>query len=210
MTKKEERAKQSSTPQKPRNHTFTLKDHNQQKREINKLSTYILKTDHEKNINTVIKYHEVFGELKINEVLEEAYNSLKENEEQDLGFFTSDDQFIKYVLFLTFSRFSSLDKIIPNTLPEQIPFMLEMVDTGLFNTLHSEVFDQGEIEKVLDRLAEYHALVTQVGNALVNTQQELEKTVVNKEIFDSISFSRTAQDIQPIHPLVNPPNKDSK
>ena len=168
---------------KPSNRSITFKDIRKKKKEIDKLSTYVLEEDYENNKNTIIKYHAKFSEIKIQELLKEAFDSLNTDEEKELGYFVSDENFLAYIHFLIAVRFTNLGKQVPKNFEEQIPLMNELIDTGLFERIFNDVLPSEEVDKVFIKLAEFRLIMEKTGELIDSGNNSLEQ-LENKEIID--------------------------
>lgn len=171
----------TNSNQKTRNSSITFKDIKRDNKKNNKLSTYILEHDEESNVNKIIKYYEVFSESRINNLLEELFENVRRDEEKTIGFLTGDENFLPYIHFLIATRMTSLSNQVPRALEEQIPLMNELIDSGLFRRIFDEVLDSVEVEKVLDRVVEYSAVVEKIGETIGEAQGVIEN-LENKEI----------------------------
>lgn len=203
MTSKENTITTPFTPPakpKMKNTSITIKKNAEQKKKMNQLSTYILDTDHETNTNTIIKYYAEFDFKQIESLLEEAYTNVKYNEEENLGFFSTEMEFVSYVMWLISVRFTNLSKDVPTTLPEQIPIFLDMVSTGLLSRIHEEVLDSSEVYKIIDKLNQFTEIAARIADLEESTRNEILSTVQNKEI-----LNYKQPDV--IHPLNNPESK---
>lgn len=198
----EETIQSSPTPIKMKNKSITFKDIQKQAKKMDQMSTYILDTDYETNTNTVIKYYEQFSQSRIDSLLQEAYANIEYASANNIDFFEGENQdsiFMHYISFLISIRFTNLDKIVPTTLPEQIPFMTDMYETGLLNRIHEEVLPQDQIFAILEKLESFSTLVNQISNLEETTRNEILSSVQNKEILGNNPHANV------IHPLVNPP-----
>lgn len=166
---------------KPSNKTITFKDIKKQNNKTEKWTTYVLEEDLENNKNKIIKYREHFGENKITELLVEAHQSLITNDEKGLGFFNNDEEFLSYIHFLIAVRFTNLDKDVPKDFEQQVPYMNELINTGLFKRIFDEVLLAEEVDKVLERLVEFKTLIEKIGKVSENGQSLL-NDLENKEV----------------------------
>lgn len=200
-----ETIKSASTPPvkpKMKNTSITVKSNQQKKKKMDLMSTYILDTDYETNTNTIIKYYEQFTLKRIDSLLEEAYANLQYATVNNLDYFKGEQQdlqFMHYISFLAAVRFTSLDKEVPNTLPEQIPVMLDMYETGLLTRIHDEVLPQEEFYKIIEKLESFTVLANKIDGLEDSTRNEILSSVQNKEI---LNYTQSQPDV--IHPLVNP------
>lgn len=195
---------QPTPPVKPKmkNTSLTIKSNQQKKKKMDQMSTYILETDYENNTNTIIKYYEKFTQKRIDSLLEEAYANLNYATENNLDYFKGEQQdlqFMHYISFLAAVRFTSLDKEVPTTLPEQIPVMLDMYETGLLTRIHDEVLLQEEFYKIIEKLENFTVLANKIDGLEDSTRNEILSSVQNKEI---LNYTQSQSDV--IHPLVNP------
>lgn len=210
MTNKENKENTTtSTPTSPvkpkmKNTSITIKKNTEHKKKMNQMSTYILDTDYETNTNTIIKYYEEFDFKQIESLLEEAYANVKYNEEENLGFFSTEMEFISYIMWLISVRFTNLSKDVPTTLPEQIPIFLDMVSTGLLSRIHEEVLDSSEVYKIIDKLNQFTEIAARIADLEESTRNEILSTVQNKEI---LNYGKSKNKSDVIHPLNNPDSK---
>lgn len=203
---KNKTTKQGTASPKPRNKTINLKEIQRREKKLDKMSTYVLDTDYDKNENTIIKYYEEFSHDRIEALLEEAYSAINEAEEEGIPFFKGENQdsdFLGFVNFLIAVRFTSLDKMVPKKFSESYPLMISMHRQGLTNRIHDEVLDQEEVAKVYDKIEQLTLIVDKITRLEKTTREELVNTVQNKEILNYM-------DPEVVHPLIDPYKKDSK
>lgn len=183
---------------KPRQKNLTLKTVEKQFKQLSKLSTYVINPDE----NLVVKYYEKFDEIKIQELLQTAYEHLSYVEENNLTFFTSDEQFLQYVHYLMIMKFSSLGDDQPTDFEPQVSIMNQIVSTGIFNLFYQSIFDGDEVMKVLERFEQFQTLVDKIVDLEASTREQIKSSVQNKEI---LNYTQPAV----IHPLVSPASQNT-
>lgn len=182
-----------TAPKKPRQKSLTLKGVEKQYKELSKLSTFVIDPE----TNLVIKYYEKFDEIKIQELLQFAYEHLTYAQENKLDFFSSDGKFLEYIHYLIIMKFSNLGDDQPTDFESHKSIRDQIISTGLFNLFFESIFDGNEVIKIIERFEQFTSLVNQIANLEESSRNEVLSSVRNKEI---LNYTQPAV----IHPLVNP------
>lgn len=164
----------------PRKKPISVKQLEKQAKKLNEYSTFTI--DPEQNL--VIKYYEKFDDIKIQALLEEAYQNLTYVQQNELDFFTSDDQFLQYIYFLIAVRFTHLENEVTHDIESQIPIMRNMISTGLFNVIFEDVLDGNEVMKVIDRLEKMQEAVNKILHLEDEHRKKVLENVQNPEILN--------------------------
>lgn len=161
----------------PRAKKLTLKQIQKEHKQLNKMASYV----YDDANNITIKYYEQFSESKIDELLLDLYDSMKQAEDDGLDYFEDEARIVFFVHFLIIKHFTDFKNEIPNDFPTQHTIMKQFYDKGIYYDLMNNMFDGNEVTKVIERVEEKVGMVNKIMEA---TQKELAKLerLENKEI----------------------------
>lgn len=182
-----------SERKKPRNKTINLKDIQKIDKQMSKMSTYVLERDYEKNVNTIIKYYEVFSQEKIDDLLKEAYEAVELAEKEGLPFFEGENQdsdFMGLINFLVAVRFTSLDSSVPKDFSKSSALMISMYNQGLTHRIINDVLDPAEVHKIFEKLEQYAALVSRISDMGEDIRKEALEEIENEEILKRLKAGK--------------------
>lgn len=165
---------------KPRQKQIKLKDIAKQYNDINTYKTHIL---NEKE-NKAIKYLEVFDEIRIQELMKEAFEDSVYVSENSLDVFKDENgnedlKFFKYIYFLIIKHMTELKNEITGSFEEKSYIFNQIEATGLFHELMENAFLPEEISKVLERVGTFASLAQQVAELELETRQKASESVLH-------------------------------
>ena len=178
------------TQRKPRAKKLNLKEIEKRYKDINTLTPYPI--DKERNI--VIKYYEQFPHDRIEAIIKEAYEQILYDKENNIGFLNKDENFIPFILFLTIKHMTDLQDEIPNELEAQITIFKQMVSNGLYERLLNDMFSPDQTALVIEKIATFASLTTQIAELNEETRNELLSKVQSPVIKKKLEQSQTTQE----------------
>lgn len=107
-----------------------------------------------KKTNEAVQYNEVFSETKIEQLVQELFNHMKQDIEKGLGFFINYQVIITYVNFLIIKYFTNLNTVLSDSLEENIIVIEQLRKINYFKVLFSEVFDNEQVIRVYESVHE--------------------------------------------------------
>lgn len=103
-----------------------------------------------------LNYHVKFSSTKIQEVILELTQTkgyCTENKDESLD---GDLNIYKYLEFLIFKKFTDTEKLLKDKdFAYKLKFSKNLYDTGIIELFLNTVFDQAEVQKVVDKLQEF-------------------------------------------------------
>lgn len=183
-----QRKKQTATKSK----NITMAQIKRQAKEVNKMEEYVLDTDGETEIK--VKFYPVFPHSKIQELLQELQDILVQANDQGVRF--TDSQLNNHLLFLCIKHFTHLKNQISDKFEEQLVQMEHLIDTGVYEEIINEVFDQKEISKVYDKLAEIQAQYEFIMNIQETVQKNLENLRVKQKDLLNVNEEKIQKNIE--------------
>ena len=153
-------------------------------KETEKVEKYYL--DFEKG--EYINYYPIFGEDKIEELFKDLLLSIQEAKKEKIKFFDNDIELIKHTHFLIIKHFTSLkSELKGKSLKIQLATFAKLVNTGLFEKFMTDMFDELEIQKVIDKLNTLSEFGDKFNDLILAQKQELEEKIHNKQLLNTIN-----------------------
>lgn len=159
----------------PKQKNLTITEIRKQAKNVNQMEEYVLYTDEEDN-EIKVKFYPVFPATKIQELLIDAQNIVRQAAEKDVEI--DDNQFNHHILFLCIKHFTHLKKSLSDDFDEQVVQFQQLVDAGVYEIIINEVFSEKEVTKVFDELAKLraqHQLLTELGETTQDKLADLRK-----------------------------------
>ena len=156
------------SPSRPRKKELTLGYVKKQLKKIDNLSEYII--DKEENI--VLKYYEVFDDMKIRELLTELQNHTSYDKENNLHYFQDDETLIQYLRYLIFKYFTKIHEKVGNSFEENKEVFEYFDRLGYVWLFNEKIFNPDELAKVYER---FYSLIEIGTKALELDDETLQK-----------------------------------
>ena len=105
--------------------------------------------------NTVIKYHKIFSETLINDLIDELYQHLVLDIDNGNKYFKNDADLITYVDFLIIKYFTDFKEHMGKDLEENITVKHFLEKNKIFVELQQFLFSTDNIQRVFDKMYEH-------------------------------------------------------
>lgn len=108
-----------------------------------------------------IRYFNKFSNSKIKKLMEELHDTIKEDEQQPIKYFTSDGRFYDFIYFLIIKHFTDFGQEFPDGYEESIRVFSMLVELELFTEILENVLPINEVGRVLEEIVHRAQLVEQ-------------------------------------------------
>lgn len=189
MTNTENNINESTTkksPRKPRKKHLTLPTLLEQSKKIDEYAEYVV----DSTKNEVIKYHKVFSETLINELIQELYEHLLLEVENESTHLKNDADLITYVDFLIIKYFTDFKEHMGKSLDENITVKNFLEKNKIFIELQQFLFSSDNISRVFDKLYEHIENVAKLENMNKETLEQLVGMVNTPLLKDKLKIKR--------------------
>ncbi|MCM3110039.1 hypothetical protein [Lederbergia lenta] len=134
-----------------------------------------------------LKFHPIFSDGKINELLKELQFCILEAQEMKLKI-TDEFQYF-YIQFLCIKHFTKLGKTVPNNnFLKHKDYMNEFVESGYFKKIIDEVLPASEINKVTERITDRIGTSIAMDSLMSKAVEKAnDLQLQNREIFDELN-----------------------
>lgn len=158
---------------KPRKKHLTLDTLLEQSKKIDEYSEYVV----DANKNEVIKYHKVFSETLINDLIQELYEHLVLEVENENKYINTEADLINYIDFLIIKYFTDFKESMGKSLEENIKVKEFLEKNKIFVELQQFLFSSENIGRVFDKLYEHIQNVAKLDNIKKENLDQLLNTV---------------------------------
>ena len=150
------------------------------KKEIDKKEKFYLDEDKK----DFIYYYPVFSEQKIDNLIVELMEVIKECKERSLNYLTNDAEILQYCEFLIIKHFTSLsNELEGKTLEVHLETMSKMYDSRMLDMFMNDMFDELEKHRVFDKLNNVEKLaelyIAEINKTMENVQSDVVKKKIN-------------------------------
>lgn len=101
-----------------------------------------------------IRYHNVFSETKIKNLIKELHEMTLEDEKQEAPFFNEDGKLFEFTYFLIIKYFTDLGKQFPDGYENNIRTFSKLIELEMFLDIINNILPMEEIGKVNERIFE--------------------------------------------------------
>lgn len=174
------------SPSKSRKKHITLPTLLKQSKKIDDYAEYVV----DANKNEVIKYHKVFSETLINELIQELYEHLLFEVENGTTHLKTDADMISYVDFLIIKYFTDFKEHMSKDLDENIQVKQFLEKNKIFIELQQFLFSSDNISRVFDKMYEHIEQVAKLENMNKETLDQLVDMVNTPLLKDKLQIKR--------------------
>lgn len=162
-----------------KNKPITLSFVDKKVKELNKMEKYYIDADNVDFIN----YYPKFANDKIEKLLMQLAESVKYCRDNNLEFLKSDVDIIKYTSFLIIKHFTSLNNELEDKSFEvHVDTLDKLHKSGLYELFIEDMFDELEIQKVIDKLTNITNLHKKHTDDINSKREFIENNVQNEEL----------------------------
>lgn len=147
---------------------------------LNIMSTYEIE-----DTNKVIKFYQRFDEAKVEELIKELYQDIQYVTDNNIDFFTNDEEFMKYELFLIIKHFSHFKDEIGDSFEEKIEALSVLISIGLYDLFFEEIFDSSEVFDVLHKVERTAELAIRTLDEQSKIIKDAQEQFVNKGVIQN-------------------------
>lgn len=145
---------------------------------------------------STLTFYPVFPDNLIEKMFEEISNIFAKEEQKKKGKIELNENMIhKYVIYMLIKHFTHLkSQLKASTLIGQLNELNSIVDSGYYQIIANEVFDQKEIYKVFDRMAEISGrfmFLKRLDEKMHNEVSKLE--LKNRDVFANLNINKEKQ-----------------
>lgn len=183
-----DKSTKKATQRKPRKKHLTLPTLLEQSKKIDDYAEYVV----DATKNEVIKYHKVFSETLIDELIQELYEHMSHDIENGKKYFKSDLDLITYVDFLIIKYFTDFKEFMGKDLEENVTVREFLKKNKIFIELQQFLFSSENIQRVFDKFYEYLDAVAKLENMNKETLEQLTEMVNTPLLKNKIQAKRDA------------------
>lgn len=156
---------------------------NQKEENVNRKEKYFFNKENEE----FIYYFPIFSKNKRDELIVELASSINYCKENNLDYLKNDADILQYTYFLVIKHFTSLyDELKDKSFEVHIETLSKLYDTEIYDLFFKEVFDEVEVQKVIDQLYSIEDLVDKYVKALQNKKDYISNNVGTKILKDKV------------------------
>ncbi|MCL1696255.1 MULTISPECIES: hypothetical protein [unclassified Lysinibacillus] len=155
----------------------------QQSEYVNSKEKYYINKEQDK----YIYYFPTFGKNKSDELIIELATTINYCHDKNIDFLKNDADVLKYVHFLIIKHFSSLyEEIKDKSFEVHIETLSKMYDTGMYDLFFNEIFNEDEVQKVIDQLYLTEELADKYVKELTEQKEIISKNVNTQLLRDKV------------------------
>lgn len=155
----------------------------QQEKDVNRKEKYFFNKEQEK----FIYYYPSFGKNKCDEVIIELASTINFCKENNLNYLKNDADVLQYTHFLIIKHFSSLhDELNDKAFEVHVETLSKLYDTGMYDIFFNEIFDEDEVQKLIDQLISIEDLANKYVKEIQYQKDNISKNVNNQLLKEKI------------------------
>lgn len=166
----------------PKAKPIKLTDIKKQVKAMNTFKSYVVNSEK----NEVINYYEKFDKLKVQELLTKLYERLAYVEKENLNFFKTEMEFMRYLQGLIVLKFTHLGEQVGDSFEEEVEAIDYLVSKGYFKLIMDDLFDGNEVVEVIETMKKFIETVALALEHEEKTRKEIEDKVENKFILKKV------------------------
>jgi hypothetical protein len=142
-----------------------------------------------------IKFHPIFPETKIEELLKDLQNLFIEAKEKDVEL--TESGIFGLIHILTIKHMTNLKNFFKDGIEKYTLIANTLKDAGYFYEIINEVFDQKELHKIYDRvgtISGQNLAIEKMFNKAIETAKQIE--LQNEDIFKQLAAKRKQKQLQ--------------
>ena len=130
-----------------------------------------------KEKTSYVNYNEIFSEVKIEQLLTELFEHIVFDQENEIGYFISDEAELVYMNFLIIKYFTDMKDLMSDSLVDNIAVIHVLREDSRFKRFFEEIFDNEQVNRVLEVKNNWIEMLAKFENMKEEQLAELMETV---------------------------------